>query len=237
MARTRAHRLFRMLTISVAVLPFSSYAAWQGFLGIFSPPSAAAHELSGFVGLPTESAAMPNDRIAIDDAGRSCTSCELEAVELRVQTDDVNFIGHAFLCVGATCVGFRTDVDDHGLSDYLWPLSAPTQGIAVDDSAHAYDYVLTYRVCPLTARLLESSIRRHSRMPYQVGDWRGGRNCATWARDRLIDVGLAPPPGDCPNRMAWSMRRSREHLDPSNSTGEFLVKSPEPRRARKGANR
>lgn len=215
MTRTMVHRLFRMLIVCVAILPFSSYAAWQGFLGIFSPPSAAAHEL--LVSVPIE-AAMPDGRSAIDDAGRSCTACELETVELRVQTDDVNFIGHAFLCIGSTCVGFRTDVDDHGLSDYLWPFSKPTRGFIVDDSGHPYDYVVTFQACPLTARLLESSIRRHARMSYQVGDWGGGRNCATWARDRMFDAGFSPPPGDCPNRMAWSMRRLRRDAEPENSS-------------------
>jgi len=129
----------------------------------------------------------------------------MRRVELRVRTNGVSFIGHAFIRTPTVAVGFRTDEEDIGLVDYLFPFAPSHPGYLRDDQSSRYDFVLTYRACPETLDRLMASICEHGLDPYQVGNWRGGRNCATWAADRLSDAGLRPPPGDCPNRMARSM--------------------------------
>lgn len=143
--------------------------------------------------------------VAIDDACRSCDSNELEFIELRVQTDDEDFIGHTYLHTVDYAIGFRTNERDIGLVDYLSPFSRTYPGYIRNDDDTAYDFVRRYRACPATLAALQNSIARHAVAPYQVGNWNRGRNCATWCADRLTDAGFKAPAGDCPNRMAWHM--------------------------------
>ena len=130
---------------------------------------------------------------------------DMGIVELRVETDRHLYAGHAFIHTPNLTIGFRTTDWNVDVVDYLNPFARSVPGRTLDDTVHRYDYFLTYRACPETVRLLEASIRRHANDRYQLGDWDGGRNCSTWARDRLRDAGLTPPPGDCPNRMARYM--------------------------------
>lgn len=154
---------------------------------------------------PAARAASP-DRVTLDDAGRPCDPAQIAIVELRVDTDIRHFIGHAYLCTPARAVGFHPDSTDLGLADYLNPLGRLVSGRTRNDARRPFDRVRRFRAGPETLRLLEQSIDRHRTGPYQLGDWGGGRNCATWACDRLRDAGLAAPHGDRPNRLGTQMQ-------------------------------
>ncbi|RIK66665.1 MAG: hypothetical protein DCC65_08985 [Planctomycetota bacterium] len=198
-----------MVLCAVALAPPMGLAFWQLFLHLYGPPTraatwsvlASAHGAESAPGDPWDAR-----QFVIDDAGRCCRRAELARVELRVSSDAIDFIGHAFVSTPARTVGFRTHHEsDIGLVDYLSPFAKSRPGFLRDDSAAAFDYVVSYSACPETLRMLEESIDRHAHDPYQVGDWDGGFNCATWAQKRLRDAGLTPPPGKCPNQLARSM--------------------------------
>ncbi|MBK8269971.1 MAG: hypothetical protein IPK83_17405 [Planctomycetes bacterium] len=201
-----------MVRIAIAIaigFPMTTAISWQLFLILFSPPSpengdnvASLHdEIDSLDCLLLDSAS------GTDDAGCDCDPDEMDFLEFRVQTDNVNFIGHAYIKTPDIAVGFFTEATDQGLVDYLWPFSKTFQGYLRNDFDYAYDYVKLFRACPKTIRHLERAIAVHTKDRYQVGSWGNGRNCATWAADRLREAGLTPPPGDCPNKMAWSMKR------------------------------
>ncbi len=107
-------------------------------------------------------------------------------------------------------MGFRTHERNIGLVDYLWPWTRHYPGYIQTDDTSPFDFELTYLACPATIEALRESIFSHALSDYQVGNWRGGRNCATWAADRIRDAGFVAPPGDCPNRMARWMRSRGE---------------------------
>lgn len=213
MATNRLKTIPRMALIIALGWPLTSAMAWQGFLVLFSPPPAEQPVADGH---SAETMLASGDTPAharhpivqiVDDAGSNCDIDTLSIVELRVETDAFNFIGHAFITTPNRSIGFRTDRRDFGLMDYLLPTSKTCPGYVRDDSASPCNFVRRYRVGMQTLRKLERSIDAHSNDAYQIGDWNGGRNCATWAADRLREAGLTPPPGDCPNKMAWHMRQ------------------------------
>lgn len=146
----------------------------------------------------------------IDDAGRTCRLDEIAVVELRVETDLNELVGHAFLHTPSMDRGFYPTVDGLGATDYLNPMSPTAPGQLKDNRGHAYDRVRRYRAGRETVRLLERAIDAHERDEYQLGNWSGGRNCATWTTDRLREVGLDAPPGDRPNVMAAYMQVASE---------------------------
>lgn len=152
----------------------------------------------------------PAPGFTIDDAGRACRIEELQCVELRVETDLNELVGHAFLCTPRMQRGFYPTVDGLGASDYVNPLSPVAQGQLKDNRGHAYDRVRRYRASPESVRLLERAIEQHGRDAYQLGNWSSGRNCATWTTDRLREVGFDAPPGDRPNVMAAYMQAVSE---------------------------
>lgn len=203
-------RTLKALGLGAVALPVTLMFFWQLFLLLYGPPDAAegssawaATETQSPVAAPDAAPELPRE--TTDDAGCSCPADDMATVELRVQTDGAEFRGHAFLKTPRRTVGFLTDVTDLGLVDYLNPFAPLVPGYLRDDSEQPYNYVVRYRACPTTVERLEVSITRHARAPYQVGNWAGGRNCATWAQDRLRDAGLRPPSGHCPNQMAWNM--------------------------------
>jgi len=147
--------------------------------------------------------------LVYDDVGRTCAETDLQVIELRVKTDGTRYLGHTFLHTPNMTIGFQTDEPGVSFVDYLNPLARPMPGVICDDSGFPYDHALPYRASPETIRILEESIRDHGDDPYQLGNWSGGRNCTTWARDRLVDAGLTPPSGGCPNRMARHMNLAR----------------------------
>lgn len=207
-ASSMARRIVRVGGAVVIVFPASLWCAWQLFFHWFAPPDALGMPplaWSNPASAVTASEPLATAPGGFDDAGRWCHSDDMRTVELRVQTDDVEFIGHAFIHTPGTTAGFRTEHMDIGLIDWLNPLSATLPGHTRSDTDHAYNYVIRYRACRETVALLEASMERHARDPYQVGDWNGGRNCATWARERLMDAGFRVPEGNCPNRLARSM--------------------------------
>lgn len=213
MAINRLKTIPGMALIIALGWPLTSAMAWQGFLVLFSPPPAgrpvSGEHITEIKTMPVDPCALASHRNVqiVDDAGRTCGIDTLRIVELRVETDAFNFIGHAFIATPNRSIGFRTDRRDFGLMDYLLPTSAPCPGYVRDDSDSPCNFVRRYRVGTQTLRKLERSIDAHSNDAYQIGDWNGGRNCATWAADRLREAGLTPPPGDCPNKMAWHMRQ------------------------------
>jgi len=196
-------RLLHCLVVVLVAFPLTSFAVYQLFLYLYSPPSQNAPTAW------TSTRQCPRDvnpNRVVDDACRTCEASELEVVQLCVQTDNAKFIGHAFIKTASFATGFRTHERDIGLVDYLWPWARAHPGYIRNDDDSLFDYFLRLRACPSTKQRLLTSIHRHAVAPYQVGNWGDGRNCATWASDRLRDAGLPAPSGDCPNRMARSMR-------------------------------
>lgn len=197
------------IAIAIAIgFPVTTAISWQFFLVLFSPPSPGNGDHAASLHVATDSleSQLLDGASGTDDAGCDCDADEMDYLEFRVQTDNVNFIGHAYIKTPDIAVGFFTEAQDHGLVDYLWPFSRTFTGHLRNDFDYAYDYVTPFRACPQTIRKLERAIAMHAKDRYQVGSWGDGRNCATWAADRLRDAGLTPPSGDCPNRMAWSMK-------------------------------
>lgn len=148
--------------------------------------------------------------VTLDDAGRKCRSNEIEIVELRVETDLNELVGHVFIHTARVDRGFYPTAEGLGATDYMNPLSPTAPGQLKDNVGHAYDRVRRYRAGPETVRLLEAAIEAHGSDAYQLGNWSGGRNCATWATDRLREVGLDAPPGDRPNVMGAYMQPACE---------------------------
>lgn len=199
----RLRRLIRCAVVTLVCFPLTSFGVYQLFLHLYSPPRFdASRSLSLQGNCPPEVAPT----VVLDDACSPCALQEMDEVQLCVQTDAAKFIGHAFIRTSSFATGFRTHERDIGLVDYLWPWARPNPGYIRNDDRAPFDFELTYRACPATRARLEQSIFDHAVMSYQVGNWRGGRNCATWAADRLRAAGLVAPAGDCPNRMARWMR-------------------------------
>ncbi len=213
--RTLAIRAARLSILVALAFPACLFGAWRLFDYWFAPPRGNVHveanddSWSYAVAqhlAPVETFdSMPDSTLVRDDACRECERRELAHIELRVASDDVGYIGHAFIHTPNRTLGFLTDDMDIGLIDWLNPLSSTVPGHTRDDRYHRYDFVTRYRACPESVALLEASMLLHGRDPYQVGDWNGGRNCATWARDRLMEAGFDAPEGNCPNRMARAM--------------------------------
>ncbi len=206
--RSGVLRQARRLILAVGLaLPAMWAIMWGLFLYLYAPPAERAGlNAAAMQAFEWHGAEGGQEVGAADDAGCICKRSEMAMVELRVETDPTDFAGHAFIHTPNLTAGFRTDWDGIGLVDYLNPLAGVVAGRLQDDTDHGYDYVRGYRACPSTVRMLEGSIQRHGNDAYQVGDWSGGRNCATWARDRLEESGFRAPEGDCPNRMARQMR-------------------------------
>ncbi len=196
-------RLLRCVVVVLVAFPVTSFAVYQLFLYLYSPPSQDA--TTAWTNTQQCSRNI-NPNQVVDDACRTCEVNELEVVQLCVQTDGAKFIGHAFIKTASFATGFRTHERDIGLVDYLWPWATSHPGYIRNDDDSQFDFFLSLRVCPSTRERLLESIYQNAVAPYQVGNWGNGRNCATWATDRLRDAGLPAPPGDCPNRMARSMR-------------------------------
>jgi len=184
---------------TLSALPLAGLLLWILFLRLYGPPAARASAAEAVF------QRMPAGEVIVDDAGRSCPRSAAVFIELRVQSDAEHYIGHAFLHWPNATLGFRTDEVNIGLVDYLMPWSPSMSGFLRDDSETDYDHARRYCACPGTIEALEVSVIAHANDPYQVGNWRGGRNCATWAADRLRDAGLSPPEGDCPNQLARQM--------------------------------
>jgi|GEM_PF-3742256 len=212
-------RLLHCVALVLLGFPLTSYGVYQLFLFLYSPPPPSAQTAL------IESRHCPgdiNNNMVNDDACRTCNSDELTTVYLCVQTDSSEFIGHAFIKTTSFATGFRTHEGDIGLVDYLWPLAATHPGYIRNDDESPFDYFLPFQLCPQTRDLLLSSIYEHAVMPYQVGNWSNGRNCATWATDRLIEAGLPAPLGDCPNRLAHSMRATHKSPNLAASIREAI---------------
>lgn len=181
-------------------------AQWHPEIAIFACRHAALLCGCTTTGPAQARAAEPLEHATtLDDAGRACRADELQSIELRVETDVSRYVGHAYIKTPKRSVGFYTDVTDLGLTDYLSPFAPAVPGVTKDDAGRHYDRVTRFRVAPQTLRLLEESIDAHATEHYQLGNWQGGRNCATWTTDRLRDAGLTPPQGDRPNKLAPQM--------------------------------
>lgn len=201
----------RALRIAVGVLvslPAALAVTYHLFLILYAPPAGARADTRHCYVIDADRPTLLSDGTTLDDAGCPCAMQELASVELRIQTDPRDYSGHAYIHTPRMSLGFRTDEPNVGLIDYLWPWAPFQAGRVQDDTTHDYDFAVCYRACPQTIERLEESLIVHGDDLYQVGSWRGGRNCATWARDRLIDAGLSPPDGDCPNRIARGLYAS-----------------------------
>lgn len=192
-------RFLRLTLITLLALPLIGASLWFLFLRLYGPPVAQALAREAVV-----DRVLPDGTI-LDDAGRSCPREAVSFIELRVLSDGKDYIGHAFLHWPRATIGFCTDEENIGLIDYLLPWSGTSPGYLRDDTEQCFDYVRRYCACPSTIEQLEIAVIAHADDPYQVGNWRGGMNCATWATHRLRDAGLSPPEGDCPNRLARQM--------------------------------
>lgn len=216
--RSACRRILRIVAVVGIGFPAASYGTYQLFLYLYLPPTrlqATPIDVS-------RNRVIDDSNQVRDDACRECESATLQTIRLCVLSDAEAFIGHAFLRTNAYSVGFRTNERDIGLVDYLWPWAQRYPGYTLDDTDSPYDFELTYQACPETIATLRASIDAHAKDEYQVGNWGGGRNCATWAADRLRDAALIAPTGDCPNRMAQWMHP----CDASNDSGREFVMSP-----------
>ncbi len=199
----------RSVMISVALFPPAFSLVIVGFDELYGPPRDDEPALP-FADCPMRSLGMcgPPRGYVRDDACRLCRPKEMTFFELRAQTGPDAQGGHIFIKTPNMVVGFRAKCSEVERLDYLNPMAAPVEGIVLDDSTRPYSRVLRFRATPKSVALLEAAIKAHEKDLYQLGNWQYGKNCATWAADRLRDAGFTPPPGDCPNRMAWYMQPS-----------------------------
>lgn len=200
-------RMCRSALLIAVGFPAASFGTFRLFLYLYLPLVDGA---TTPIDVTPNRRASCHPHVAVDDACRECLASDVETVRLCVQSDAGAFIGHAFLRTHAFSVGFRTNERDIGLVDYLWPWARPHVSYIRNDDASSFDFELTYRACPATMTALRESIYSHALSAYQVGNWGGGRNCATWAADRIRVAGLIAPPGDCPNRMARWMHSTEK---------------------------
>lgn len=200
----------RIAALVVIEFPIAVAATWGAFSIYYGAPARCWGSDSTLKA--ASSWARPTyGGLVRDDAGRTCAEADLKIIELRVKTDGTRYLGHTFLHTPNVTIGFQTDEPGVSFVDYVNPFSQPMTGVLCDDSDFPYDHSRQYRASSETIRILEASIRNHGDDPYQLGNWNGGRNCTTWARDRLADAGLTPPSGGCPNRMA-------RHMNPASPT-------------------
>lgn len=199
----------RCLAMSLALFPPAFSLIVHGFDELYGPPPVDEPALPYSCGVMGRlgNLGLSNGGVR-DDAGRWCLPSELSHVELRADPGIDAQGGHVFIKTPTLAVGFRTKLDVVEKLDYLNPLAAPVEGVILDDAHRPYSRLLRFRASPKTIQVLEASIKAHASDPYQLGNWQGGRNCATWATDRLGDAGFTPPPGDCPNRLAWYLQPS-----------------------------